>query len=73
VHAWTNTQAPSCPSCGKRFVYRIDKPDSVAGHTEKNPLPEIAALLESISTIEHAKVELIIPAEPLEFIVPTKQ
>jgi len=66
-------QALTCPSCGKRFVYRLEKPESVAGYAENNPLPEFAALLEAISTIEHVKVELIIPSEPLEFIVPTKQ
>ena len=73
AHAWANTQVLSCPSCGKRFVYRVDRHDSALGDAEKNPLPELAAFLENISTIEHAKVELIIPSEPLEFIVPTKQ
>jgi hypothetical protein len=73
AHAWTKPQALTCPSCGKRFVYRLEKPESVAGHAERNPLPEFASLLEAIATIEHAKVELIVPSEPSEIIVSAKQ
>jgi hypothetical protein len=72
-HAWSNPQALKCPSCGKLFVYSVDKPANVVRYNDQNPLPEFAALLESISKIEHAKVELIVPLEPSEFIVSPKQ